>query len=69
MTMEAMRVRFAAATTRVAEVVRRLIGVPDYDRYVAHVRAAHPGCEPLPRDAFMRKRMEDRYSRPGTRCC
>jgi uncharacterized short protein YbdD (DUF466 family) len=69
MTVQAMRTRVAAAAQRTAEIVRRLIGVPDYDRYFAHVRATHPGCEPLPRDVFVRKRMEDRYSRPGARCC
>jgi uncharacterized short protein YbdD (DUF466 family) len=69
MTVQAIRARVAAAAIRTAELVRRMIGVPDYDGYVAHVRAAHPGCEPLPRDAFMQQRMEDRYSRPGARCC
>ena len=28
---------------RAACVVRRIIGVPDYERYVAHVDAHHPG--------------------------
>jgi uncharacterized short protein YbdD (DUF466 family) len=54
---------------RAAEVVRRIIGVPDYDRYVAHLRAHHPTETPLPRDEFERQRMNDRYSRPGARCC
>ena len=69
MTVRAVGARLATAASRTAQIVRRLIGVPDYERYVAHVRAMHPGCEPMPRDAFMRKRMEDRYSRPGARCC
>jgi uncharacterized short protein YbdD (DUF466 family) len=54
---------------RAAEVVRRVIGVPDYDRYVAHVRAHHPGLEPMSREEFTQQRMLDRYSRPGSRCC
>ena len=54
---------------RAACVVRRIIGVPDYDRYVAHVRAHHPGIEPLTEEEFVRQRLADRYSRPGTRCC
>jgi uncharacterized short protein YbdD (DUF466 family) len=56
---------FAAA----ARVIKQIIGVPDYERYVAHLRAAHPECEPLPRDAFMRERLEARYNRPGSKCC
>jgi uncharacterized short protein YbdD (DUF466 family) len=54
---------------RAACVVRRIIGVPDYERYVAHVRAHHPGTEPLTEAEFTRQRLADRYSRPGTRCC
>jgi uncharacterized short protein YbdD (DUF466 family) len=54
---------------RVANVVRRIIGVPDYDRYVAHVRMHHPDASPLSRGEFERQRMNDRYSRPGSRCC
>ena len=54
---------------RVAKVVRRIIGVPDYDTYVAHVRAHHPEAAPMCRKDFERVRMNDRYSRPGARCC
>ena len=54
---------------RAAIVVRRVIGVPDYERYVAHVRAAHPGTAPMTRGEFERARLEDRYSKPGQRCC
>ena len=32
---------------RAANVVRRIIGVPDYDRYVAHVHAHHPDVTPM----------------------
>jgi uncharacterized short protein YbdD (DUF466 family) len=53
----------------VARVIKQIIGVPDYERYVAHLRVAHPECEPLPRDAFMRERLEARYNRPGSKCC
>lgn len=52
-----------------AVVVRRVIGVPDYERYVAHVREKHPGREPMSREDFERVRLEDKYSRPGQRCC
>ena len=54
---------------RVAAVVRRIIGVPDYDRYLAHVTEHHPSCVPLSREEFTQQRMNDRYSRPGSRCC
>jgi len=54
---------------RAAGVVRTVVGAPDYDRYVAHMRGHHPECEPVSRDEFMRQRLESRYSRPGARCC
>lgn len=50
-------------------VIRRIIGVPDYDRYVAHVRERHPTETPMSRAEFERRWQEDRYNRPGTRCC
>jgi len=51
------------------EAVLRIIGVPDYERYVAHVREHHPDEPVLSRDAFMRERLAARYERPGARCC
>lgn len=61
--------RMSARVRAIAKVVRTIIGAPDYDRYVSHVALCHPGRTPLTRDQFARERMEDRYSRPGTRCC
>ena len=54
---------------RAANIVRRVIGVPDYDRYVAHVRLHHPEAELMSREEFIRQRQIDRYSKPGARCC
>jgi len=55
--------------SRAADIVRRIIGVPDYDRYVAHVTAHHPDVEPMTCEEFNRQRLADKYSRPGSRCC
>ncbi len=57
------------ALRRAAAIVRRVVGVPDYDRYVAHVRERHPDTVPMSRDEFERARLEAKYSRPGQRCC
>lgn len=54
---------------RVAAVIRRIIGVPDYEAYVAHVREHHPGQEPVSERDFHRERLSARYSQPGNRCC
>ena len=57
------------ALRRAAIVIRRIVGVPDYERYVAHVRERHAGTVPMSREEFERSRLEDKYSRPGQRCC
>jgi uncharacterized short protein YbdD (DUF466 family) len=61
--------RVADLLARVGSVVRRVIGAPDYERYLAHVRHAHPGTTPLACDAFARDVLARRYEKPGSRCC
>ena len=49
--------------------VPTVLGAPDYERYVAFVRARDPG-RPVPdRATFERERLAARYARPGARCC
>ena len=60
---------FLARLRRGLRVVRTIIGAPDYDRYVQHMRDHHPECAVASRDEFMQQRLESRYSRPGSRCC
>jgi uncharacterized short protein YbdD (DUF466 family) len=55
--------------SQIGNVVRRIVGIPDYDAYVAHQRTHHPDAEPLSRDEFLRKCWDEKYSRPGHRCC
>jgi uncharacterized short protein YbdD (DUF466 family) len=52
-----------------ARITRAILGVPDYEAYLAHARAAHPDGTPQSRDEFFRERLEDRQTRPGSRCC
>jgi uncharacterized short protein YbdD (DUF466 family) len=54
---------------RAACSLRRVIGVPDYDIYLAHIREHHPDEKPLTREEFTNQRLVDKYSRPGSRCC
>ena len=49
-------------------MIRRILGVPDYERYLAHVRAAHPGEEPMSEPEFFKRQMDGR-AKPGSRCC
>jgi uncharacterized short protein YbdD (DUF466 family) len=61
--------RWLAALRRAAAVVRRMIGVPDYDTYLMHMRQRYPGCAPLDRATFERERLTARYKATGSRCC
>jgi uncharacterized short protein YbdD (DUF466 family) len=61
--------RLAAAAAALRRVLHQVIGAPDYERYVAHVRECHPDRAPMTREEFARERLEARYSRPGSRCC
>jgi uncharacterized short protein YbdD (DUF466 family) len=54
---------------RAAVVVRRVIGVPDYERYVTHMRKHHPQLAPLSREQFIAGCLQARYEKPGSRCC
>lgn len=58
-----------ARVRRACDVVRRVIGVPDYSAYVAHMRAAHPTERVLTHAEFERERMVARYQQAGNRCC
>lgn len=50
-------------------VLRTVIGVPDYARYLRHMAARHPERPVLSAEEFAKSRLEARYSRPGSRCC
>ena len=56
---------------RAGQTARLMVGLPDYDTYVAHVRATHPDQEPMSREAFFRERQAARYGGAGRigRCC
>ena len=54
---------------RALRVVRTIVGVPDYARYLAHQRAKHPDATPLSREEFARERERARYEGTGSRCC
>jgi uncharacterized short protein YbdD (DUF466 family) len=61
--------QLAAVAAGVARILRAVLGVPDYERYVEHCRTHHPDTSPMTRDQFATDLLERKYSRPGTRCC
>jgi len=52
-------------------LARAILGMPDYDVYLAHQRTHHPDAPVLERGAFVRARQERRYAARGgpSRCC
>jgi uncharacterized short protein YbdD (DUF466 family) len=48
---------------------RLACGIGDYEAYVAHRRATHPGEPVLTYAAFFRERQEARFAGGTARCC
>ena len=53
----------------IVRVCRQVFGIPDYERYVAHTAARHPGAPVLSRREFCAKAIERKYGKNGPRCC
>lgn len=63
---------FSQLFRQAARTARLMVGVPDYDAYVAHRRAAHPGESIMSYAEFFRDRQDSRYGAKGgkiSRCC
>lgn len=62
--------RFRDAWRTVLRCGRQVVGIPDYDKYVAHLRVCHPERQPPSYETFFRQRLDARYGRRGPgRCC
>jgi uncharacterized short protein YbdD (DUF466 family) len=61
----------AKAGKYLGQAARLMVGVPDYDTYVQHMRLTHPEQEPMSYEEFYKERVEARYGgKNGTaRCC
>ena len=50
-------------------VLKRILGMPDYQAYLAHLRAHHPGCAVPSEREYFDEFVRARYSGGPTRCC
>jgi uncharacterized short protein YbdD (DUF466 family) len=50
------------AVTGAARTARLMVGIPDYETYVAHRRANHPGLPIMTYEEFFVERQEARYA-------
>jgi uncharacterized short protein YbdD (DUF466 family) len=58
--------------TRARQTGRLMVGVPDYDTYVAHRRSMHPDQPVMSYEEFFRERQNSRYAGGNgkiSRCC
>ena len=60
------------AAKKVVQTCRLMVGIHDYEHYLAHMRERHPEATPLTREAFYRYCLEARYPSDarsgGSRC-
>ena len=49
--------------------LRQVFGIPDYERYLAHMAAHHSDEPVLTRRDFFARSIDRKYSRSGPRCC
>ena len=60
----------AQAGRYLGQSMRLMVGLPEYDTYVAHMEKTHPEQQPMSYEEFFRERQEARYgsARSGG-CC
>jgi uncharacterized short protein YbdD (DUF466 family) len=52
------------------QATKLMIGIPDYDNYVQHMKLTHPDQIPMTYEEFFKERQDARYSgKSGFKCC
>jgi len=67
--MSATRDRLTAFWRKAVQTARLAIGVPDYEAYLAHMRAHHPERRAMDYAEFFNERQQKRYGNGRTGCC
>jgi uncharacterized short protein YbdD (DUF466 family) len=58
-----------SAIRGLTSTLRSLFGMPDYERYVQHQRAHHPGQPEMSEREFCESELKRKYEGGGGRCC
>ena len=61
--------RLLIRARQMCQAIRQVFGIPDYERYLRHAAARHPGAPVLSRRVFFTEAVERKYSKSGSRCC
>ena len=66
-----MRKELASLGQYLGQTARLMVGLPNYDTYVAHQRSQHPDQPVMGYEEFFRERQQARYGGNGRvgRCC
>jgi uncharacterized short protein YbdD (DUF466 family) len=57
--------RFKSNAKKIVQTCRLMVGVHDYETYLAHMQEHHPDVPALDRKAFYRYCLEARFPGPG----
>jgi uncharacterized short protein YbdD (DUF466 family) len=70
-TRSGLGAELAQAGRYLAQSLRLMVGLPDYDNYLTHMELNHPGQPVMSYEAFFRDRQAARYGGAGRvgRCC
>lgn len=62
--------KIAKAGKYMGQAAKLMIGMPDYDNYVQHMRLMHPDQPPMTYAEFFKNRQEARFGgKDGFKCC
>ena len=67
-----MIAELAQAGRYLGQSMRLMVGLPEYDVYVAHMELTHPGDPVMSYEDFFRERQQARYckdGKPSGGCC
>jgi uncharacterized short protein YbdD (DUF466 family) len=65
----ARRARLLERARTLRQAYLQVFGIPDYEGYLAHMAAKHPGVAVLSRGDFFAQAIDRKYSKRGPRCC
>jgi uncharacterized short protein YbdD (DUF466 family) len=66
---DAPNARLRNRARAVRQACRQIFGIPDYERYLAHMAAQHPDLPVLSRREFFARAIDRKYGKSGPRCC
>jgi uncharacterized short protein YbdD (DUF466 family) len=62
--------KLSKVTHYLGQTAKLMVGIPDYEAYVAHMREHHPDQHCLSYEEFFRERQEAHYAGKGAgKCC